>query len=385
MGRRSMNVKSSHAWIVVALLTVPGPAFAEHRLAVEPSLDVIEVLDDNLNFSPDDPVRDRIRRITPTLALRFDSPRCSARSSFGIDSEHFATHSGLDNDRARERARIGIQYLAGPRLTLILDSAYLDTSTLTDLNVETGLSASRVRGRRLDIAPSARFRISPRLTVTASAASMSSSAVNGIGIRELNQTLMVERGVTPRDRFSVAYEHSQLVFREETVRSMNAHVLLAGWRRDLGPHDYLLFRAGPRMSDGSIAPDLSAFLTHNWRFTSMTVSLMRNQATVIGYSGAVETESLQANMSYAPSRRLTAYATPAVFRSTHHQLQGSVYRVAFGARYEVLPLVGVDMAYSLDRQNGAIDPLRSNTRFSHATLSVGLTTRWKTADHHGAQ
>ena len=373
-------MKSSGALLVAAMLIVPAPALAEHRLAIEPSIDVIEVHDDNLNFSADEPMRDRIRRITPTLALRFDSPRCSARGTFGLDSEHFATHSRLDNDRARERGRIGVQYLAGPRLTLSIDSAYVDTNTLADLNVETGLAASRVRGRRLDIAPSARFRISPRLTATASASSTSTSADNGIGMREQIQTLVVERGVTPRDRFSIDYEHSHLVFRAETTRSMNIHALLAGWRRDLGSHDYLILRAGPRMSDGSLAPDLSAFLTHNWRFTSMTVSLLRNQTTVIGYAGVVETQSLQASMSYAPSRRLTAYATPAVFRSTHHQLQGTVYRVALGARYEVAPLVGIDVAYSLDRQNGAIDPLRPNAEFSHATLSVGFTTRWNSAE-----
>ena len=370
-------------WLVLAALILPSEAFAEHRLAVEPSIAIMEVNDDNLNYSAKEPVRDRIRRITPTLALRFDSPRWSARGTYGLDSERFESHSALDNDRVRERAVLGLQYQAGPRLMLSMDSAYIDTNTIADLNVETGLAASRIRARQLIIGPSARFRISPRLMAAASASSMSTNVVDGIGMRAQVETIVVERRVTLRDLFSVDYEHSHVVFDAATAPSINTHTLLAGWSHDLGARSHFMLQAGPRITDGSPTADLSASLAHNWRFSSIAISLLRSQTTVIGYAGAVETQSAQAKVSYVPNRRLIAYAAPALIRSTHNQLEGTVYRVGLGARYAVTPMLDFDVAYNLDRQNGAIDQLYANAVFSRATLSVGFTTRWSSADRYG--
>jgi hypothetical protein len=377
MGRRRMR----RAWFAVAVFMFPLGMRGEHRFALQPSIQVVEVADNNLNFnSLEEPQRDRIRRITPSVALRLDSPRWSARGSYALDSEQFATHSRLDNDRARERADIAIQYQAGPRLMLSMDGGYMDTNTLADLNVDTGLAASRVHGRRISFGPSAHFRISPRVTATASASSITTNVVNGIGLRTQGQRLGLERRVTPTDAFSLDYERSHLVFVGATSQSILTQTLLAGWSRDLGAHDRLTFHVGPRITEGSSAADVSASLMHSWRFSSMAISLLRNQTTVIGYSGAVDTQSAQAKFSYAPNRRLIAYAEPAILRSTHHQLEGTVYRIALGARYAVTPLLGADVAYSIDKQNGAIDTLRANTTFSHATLSVGFTTRWNSSD-----
>ncbi len=368
------------AWLMVAVLMSSAALQADQNLVIVPSLEVTEVSDNNLNSSAEEPLRDRVRRITPALGVRFDSPRWSARGSYGLDRERFAAHSRLDSDRARERAGVSIQYQAAPRLMLALDGGYLATNTLADLNVDTGLAASRLHGRRLSVSPSVRFRISPRVTAAASASSVTTNVVKGNGIRSQVQTLVLRRRVTPRDLFSVEYEHSHLVFRGETSQSINTHTLLAGWSRDLGVHDHFALHVGPRVNESSRSADVSASLTHNWRFSSMAISLLRNQTTVIGTAGAVDTESVQAKFSFEPNRRLTAYAAPAVLRSTHRQLEGTVYRLAVGARYAVTALLGADVAYSLDRQNGAIDPVRANARFSHATLSVGFTMRWNRPD-----
>ena len=131
---------------------------ADHRVTFTPSLEIVEVDDDNLNYSPVEPLRDRVRRVTPTLALRFDSPRWSARVSCALDSERYANQRGLDDDRAREQASIKFQYSATPRFSLAIDGGYVGTNTLADLNTDTGLAALRVRGRRFAMSPSAHYR-----------------------------------------------------------------------------------------------------------------------------------------------------------------------------------------------------------------------------------
>jgi hypothetical protein len=368
------------AWWIVATLLVPLASHADHRFVFEPSLQVREVDDDNLNFSIETPMRDRVHRVTPTLALRFDSPRWRLTGAYSIDSERYANHSTLNNDRARARGGASIRYQAGPRVVLALNSAYLDTNTLGDLNADNGLSAARVRGRRLSFEPSATFRISPRLTATAAASSVTTNVIAGAAMRAQSQRFGLERRVAQRDLFSLDYEHSQLVFTGANAQSINSHALHAGWSHDLGAHDRVVVHVGPRITNQTRLADVSASLTHRWRFSSMGLSLTRNQTTVIGYAGAVDTESLQAIFSFAPNRRLTAYSEPAIIRSTHHELEGTVYRMVLGLRYAIASLIDADIAYNRDMQNGAIDPLRANAKISHATVSVGFVTRWNNPD-----
>ncbi|HEY8134324.1 MAG TPA: hypothetical protein VII12_20770 [Thermoanaerobaculia bacterium] len=349
---------------------------ADGRFRFEPSLEVSEVADDNLNYSVDEPLRDRVHRLSPTLALRFDSPRWRVIGGYRVDSEHYVKYSSLDSDRARERAAVGIQYQAAPRLRLSMDGTYIDTNTPADLNVDTGLGAPRLRGRSLNLSSSARFRVSPRMVATVSTSTLTTNVVNGTGKRSQVQAFILEQRVTPRDLFNIHYELIHLGFRGVTSQRINTQFLLGRWIHEFGNHDRVTLQAGPRVTDGSPSVDVAAILTHTRRFGSIALSFLRNQTTVIGYAGAVDTQMLQTKFSFTPNRQLTAYATPAVFRSTHHQLEGTVYRVSIGARYAMTSLVDADMAYTVDRQNGAIDPLRANAKISHATLSMGFATHW---------
>ncbi len=363
-------------YLLMAVLIVPSVAMAQHRITFEPSLDLIEVQDNNLNFSEDAPLHDQIRRATPELTLRFDSRRWSARSIYSFDSERYATHSNFDSARARQHAAIGIQYRAGSRVLLLLDASSIRTNTLADLNTDTGLSGLRLRARRLNVTSSARYRISPRWTVTASAGSTATTIVTGDASRTQVEAFAVEQRVNERNRLHLDYEHNMLTFSGETPQSLHSHVVLAGWTRDIGSQSSFSLRCGPRLSEGSLSMDVAASLTHRWRATSIAISVLRNQTTVVGYAGAVDMESAQVKFTYAPNRRFSAYAAPAIFQSASHGLDGTAYAAAAGARYAVTPLIGFDLAYNRVIQNGAIDPLRPDLKLSHATVSAGFSTHW---------
>ena len=109
---------------------------------------------------------------------------------------------------------------------------------------------------------------------------------------------------------------------------------------------------------------------------SAAISCERTQTTVVGYAGAVETDDIEARFAYTPSQRFTAYAAPSIARSTREDLQGTVHRLGLGVQYALTPIAIIDVGYTIDRQNGAIDPLRSDGEFSRSTLSIGFATRW---------
>ena len=349
---------------------------ADDRFRFEPSLVVSEVTDNNLNFSIEEPLSDRVQRVSPTLALRFNSPRWRITGAYGVDSERYMKYSTLDSNRARERAAVGIQYQAAPRLRLSMDGAYINTSTPADLNVDTGLGASRVRGQLLSVGSSVRFEVSPRTVATVSTSTSGTNVVNGIGMRSQGQAFILGHHVTPRDLFNVHYEHIDLGFRGVSSQRIKTQFLLGRWIHEFGIHDRVTLQAGPRVTNGSTSVDVAAILAHTWQYSSIALSFLRNQTTAIGYAGTVDTQTLQTRISFTPNRRLTAYTQPAVIRSTSRPFEATVYRLSAGARYAISSLFDATVAYNHDSQKGAFDPMRPDANLSRATLSFGFAARW---------
>jgi hypothetical protein len=358
--------------------------WAQYRIIAEPSLEIVQVHDDNLFLSAKEPARDVILRVRPALEVRFESPRLSAGGTYGFDSERFADHSGLTNSRARQRGSVSVHYRFDPRLTLALDGGYMDTDTPGELNILTGLAASRVRVQQLNFGPSARYRISPQMSAHVSFSSTTEKLAGGPEMSSKFQTVGIEHKVTPRDSFAADFERGKYLFDLAGARSRtNTYVLRGGWTHALNPTTRVMLQAGPRVTDHSLAPELSASLTHDWQFSSIAILGVQTQTTAIGSIGTVEARSLQARFTYAPTRSLTAYAAPAVMRTVFHDLRATVYRIGLGAHYAITPLAGFDVAYSLDSQHGVFDALHSNGAISRSVLSAGFTARWSAPDRFG--
>src|SRR5205807_653186 len=195
-----------HRFAALSISMLLSAATHAEDVKIIPSLELSQMSDDNLNYSPFQPVSDRIRRVTPSLALHLDSPRWSVRSSYGLDNERYEDHPLMNSARARQRAALTIHYISTPRLTLSIDGDYLNTNSLADLNADTGLAASRVRGSRMAITPSAHFRISPTAALVASVSATTTNVLAQSRTRSQFESLGIERRTTPRDTFSIDLE-----------------------------------------------------------------------------------------------------------------------------------------------------------------------------------
>ena len=360
---------------VLAAFAQPGGALASDRVVAETSLRIIQVHDDNLNFSPVEPIEDSIRRVTPALALRFNGSRWKFHGGYSLDSEQFTEQSSLDNDHARERADAGIQY-RGTRFTASLDGAYTTTDTLADLNIVSGLAAPRMRARRTGFGPSLRYQMSPRSFIALTAATSKTKVENGLQTRENNQALTIERRATPRSIVSLEYQHSDILFESSVAQRLNTHSALIGVRHEFGPRSYWMLQAGPRMNAGAVSADVAASIAHKWRSASIALSALQRQTTPVGFAGVVDTQTIQLDLALAPFRRVAAYVAPSVSRSRRGVFEATVYHLGVGVRYEMTSYAGFDVNYNIDRQNGAVDVLWADSELSRATLSIGLSTRW---------
>jgi hypothetical protein len=332
--------------LLLAAMLVCASAEAENRFKIVPALNITEVHDDNLYYSSDDPVADRIRRVTPELSLRYDSARLTARGGYGFDSEQFQTLTSLDNTRARERAAVGVSYQTSQRVTLSIGGDYLKTDTPADLNHDTSLAATRARAERLSVSPSVRFRISPRLSASASAWSSVTTVQDGYGTRERAQQLLLEHSGAAGRGWSLRYEHSDILFEGETTDFISTHTVLAGWSGNAGANTAFTLRAGPRFTDERTTADLFASISHRTRRTATELAVMRTENTIIGHAGLVQTNTLQARFTLMPTQRLSMDIAPAVVVSTEDDLTADVYRLGVGVRFAIVTMLDFVVSYS---------------------------------------
>jgi hypothetical protein len=354
----------------------------QYRVAIEPSVEITQVHDDNLFFSAANPAADRVLRLRPGFDLRLESPRWSAAGAYAFDSERYADHSSLSNGRARQRGSLSVRYHVDPRLTIAVAGGYTDTNTPAELNILTGLAAARARVKHLDFSPSAVYRVSPRLSAHAAVTSTSEKYAGG-SMRSMSELAGIEHRMTPRDTFTADCEHVRYLFGLATPTVANTYVLRGGWTHVLSPATRIVLQAGPRLTDRTIAPELSFYLNHDWQFSSASIGAVQTETTAIGSLVPIQARSLQAMFTYRPSRSLTAYATPAAVRSVYGSQNATVYRIGMGAHYAMTPLAGFDVTYTHDSQHGVVGAPGAPPSILHSMLSVGFTTRWTAPDFLG--
>lgn len=356
-------------------------AFAENRFALQPSVAITGVSDSNLFFTPEAAASDRILRIQPSMGVQFASRRLSASGDYEFDNDRYATHSGLTNRRARQRATASLDYHVSPRLDLGLDSAFTDTDTPAEFNNTSGLGSLRRRARQLTFTPSARLRLSPLLSTHASLVSTDEKVAGGSRMRSQIFSAGADRRLTPRDTVSIDLEQGHYHFQlAPTSTQTNTSVLRGTWARSLDARTHISISAGPRVTGGEVKPELSASLTRSWQYSSITLAASQTETTAIGVDRPVQVRAIDARLAWAPTRSFDAYLAPAIFRTQRDGLQATVYHAAIGARYALTPLLGFDAIYSFDSQHGIIDPLHSIGAFSRSTLAIGFSTRWSAPD-----
>jgi hypothetical protein len=355
--------------------------FAENRFALQPSVAIIGVSDDNLFFTPQVSAGDRILRIRPALEVLFASPRLSASGDYEFDNDRYATHSGLSNRRARQRATAATQYQISPRLQVGFDGGFTDTDTPAEFNITTGLGSLRRRAQQLTFRPSGRLRISPLLSAHAALLSTDEKVVGGSRMRSQVFAAGMDRRMTPRDTLALDFEQAHYDFRlAPTATQTNSSVVRSTWSHDIDTRTHFALSAGPRITAGQIKPELAASLSHRWLSSSITMSVSQTETTAIGIDRPVQARAIDVRFGWEPTRSFSAYVAPAIFRTARQGLQATVYHAGIGARYALTPLVGFDAAYTFDSERGAIDPVHAVGAFSRSTFTAGFTTRWSAPD-----
>jgi hypothetical protein len=351
MTNRCTSQVASLALVLVALM--PAAGAAQGRPFARLDVAIGQGYDDNVFASPSsgNPQQDFITRFGPILETGYQSPALSLLARYGFDAERYVELTELDNNLARQEARLDFGYRPVPRLGFQIDGSYLDTQSPRELNTATLVPAGRARAQRLRGHSELSYDATALLKV-GTEYEYAEDVIEGSGETQ-TQTARVGLSYrpTPRSTYRTDYRYSYLEFSDgSTLPTMAVTV---GWARVITPLLTLEIDAGPRLSNGEIRPELAALLRRRLRRGEVTIAYHTTEDTTVGEVGTILVRRLMGTVSYSPWRAVTLRAAPA---AVHNRRDSSplvtVYEVDGDVTFRVNPTLSFVAAGHVGQQNG---------------------------------
>ncbi len=347
-------------WVLgLALVILPLPRTGAQELAPQPPkqkggffvpmLTLTETLDDNLFFTQF-PEYDFVTRVNLGLQTGYRSTRFTIDAQGSRAADFFQRHPDFDTMKARTVGQVAINAQATKSLTLSVFAIYLDTKTPSELNVISGLALGRSLASRTSATPVAEYRLSSLSTFTA-AFSFAHDTLDGRVADTRTWTTGLDRRTSQRDTLSLRYERRWFDFTggDKTEKS-TADVVTFGWLGEVSPRALVLLRAGPRFAKGSVTAEILATMKRRLKQGLFTLTYSKSQATTLGKTGALDTQSLVATVALRVARNLEVASGPGVY---HNSLRGkslTALRLNVESLWHFSPWFHLGAAYSFDLQ-----------------------------------
>jgi hypothetical protein len=353
-GRSTLTRSRLALGLIVMSATVPGSARAQEGFRFSPSFSAAQVYESNLFSTPVDRQADLIMRVTPGIATERRSTVWTLAGRYSLDIERFADHPALTSMDARQHGILGLGYRPTRRLALDADAEITRTRAPGELNADTGLAYARARAARTTV-HSLITRHLDALTSGRLEYTFSQDRVAGaVDIRTHTARVGADRHWSSRDEVSVDYRVQQMLFgfAGAGTSAATSHALSFGWNRAFSRSVRLSLAGGPRVTNGSTAPDLAADVRYHLSPIDLSLAYARTQATVIGLAGTADTQSATAAAAWSLRRSLRIIVSPAFVRSQHAALQATVYRLALDASHPVGRDLSIAFAVVSSTQHG---------------------------------
>jgi hypothetical protein len=400
------------------------PADAQGRFLLIPSLSLTEEYDSNIRSESSGEDSDFITRITPQIALLYESTSFSVLGSYALGSAIYAEHSDLNEVADRHQAALQLSWLPSPRVTTGLGVFFSRSesagttfpasplspppavppaesggppapgpaapssvtppgapagpeappapagpppATLVGLpTVETG----RQTTTQVVVSPTVSY-VLDAATVARGTYSYSRAEVEDLPTNESHQLdLSLARDLTARDQGILTYRLGVFTEGEDDGGGdpgwTTAHALTLGWVRQLTDRTAIRLEAGPRYSEGDVDAELGAALWHRFRGGTASVSYERTQSVVVGREGAQTVDVLSAAVVWEPRRAVQVGVAPSVSRFSGEESEDVLlYAVTAEVGYLFRPGVRFRATYRFSYQE-------DGASITHHIVSVGV-------------
>jgi hypothetical protein len=369
--RRGAYLSLSAALGVVTAQT--GTATAQQRFKLSGSASLTESYDDNVFAVPEDRRSDMVSSLTPSLGVSYLSPRLALRARYARGAEKFSRNSELTTLRARQDAILDVDWSPGARWEATGSASYADTYSPGEFTVLAGLDLvglelRRTPARRVATTASISRRLGMRTRAVIEHDFTRDEIVGGLSIATQVAGLRLERQVGPVDTLRLAYGARQFTAAGDGSTSQ---ALTLNWVREVTPEAHLELKAGPRLSNGTVGPELAATLRYRLRGGEAALSYVQTESAVIGRPTPVTAEGLSATLSRSLGRTFTLTAGPSVFQARGKGLEVTVYGTNLDLAWHVRRHLSLGASHQLNLQYGQLDG-RQRGEIVHNTVLLRL-------------
>ena len=358
------------AVVIAALTLAAGSADAQSTFRLSPIFSTAQVFDTNVLSSSSDRLTDAVTRVSPGVESTYQSPRVTIRGRHTFDVERFASHAEFSTLLARQHGTVDITYRPAGRLLVVADAEMSTTETPGELAVETGLTFARAYARRL----TAHGSIARRITQTTSALVdyrvTADRIAGGPDGRTQTAAIRADRRLSARSTVRAGMRSQHMSFGDTSTTS---HALIAGWMHALTPRLTVSLDGGPRLTNGSVDPDMSALLRYERGAVVATTSYANTRMPIIGVPGVAKTESVTMSIGWPLGRATQVRIAPGYFRSALDGSHASVYRLTVDATRRLSAGVSVGVTADAVSQHGNIYSPLSRAIIPRRTLTVTFT------------
>jgi hypothetical protein len=361
--------------LVICAVTVPDPVAAQTSFRLVPSFNVAQVYDSNLFSLSSDRQTDFITRLTPGVTSEYRSTLWTLLGRYTLDGEHFAAHPALTSMNAREHAALAVGYRPTQRLTLATDAELTKTQTPGELNTMTGLAFTRARAQQVSAHSSLTRRFDRVTSGTIDYRFTDERIVGGFQVHTHAATVGASHYVSLRDMVSVDYRFHEFMFVSDGPASASAvtsHALGVGWTHSMTRRLSISVDGGPRVTNASVAPQLSASVRYHPKSTELSLAYARTQTTAVGLAGIVDSQSVTGTAAWSLRQLLHLRVSPAFYRSDLGGLRADVSRLSVDIVRPIANCLSLDVTLDTNVQQGNLQPAFAHDRIGRHTVVIKL-------------
>jgi hypothetical protein len=326
---------------VVSAPLLPGVAAAEAPFRIVPSMTTSAVHDGNLFLTASDRQADIITRVSPAVDAEYRAALWELEGRYTFDIERYGDHAELSSADARRQATAALAYRPSRRLTINVAGEYSKVQGPGELNTLSGLAFARARTERIGARGAVSRELSRVGVATIDYQFTNDRVAGGTTTRTHTAGVGVARRISPADTLTTTARAQQFSFEGP---SATAVALGLRWTRIMRSAE-LALESGPRVTNGAIAPDVSAQIRFPRRSGSLTFAYFRTQSTVVGLAGTSDLQGATATAAWT-GRRLHVTLSPSVMQSDQPGFRAVVYQLSAEAARKIAPGVLVVLSAS---------------------------------------
>lgn len=365
-------------------ILLPAAVQAQEGFQLRPSIAVLAAHDDNLFFASDNELSGSFTRASPELEAGYGSAVLQALGSYRFDAEYYRQHKELDSSRMRRFLDASVVYNPDAAWVLSSDLSYTRTNTPIDLGPETtgvvpGLLTGRVDARRTVLRPGIGYRFTSRTGGQLDYAISNDELTDALKSR--TQSLGIEFNTRLSDTRVFDYGYELRRYRFDSVVPGSAPVSNTGQRsrtawvgidQALSPRSSISVRGGPRQVEGAVRPFVLLRFQGSYARSDFSLSLERNETTLLGEVGRVESRIVSATLGYRVGSVLELRLSPGYTAISDDTLEVEIVRVNLEAVYRINSALSLQATFESSHQQ-ADELLRNPGSVNRNLVTLGFT------------